>query len=55
MFFVTRESIHFRPEITVGVLEQCFGQVCMFDVLFSSSHTPDSILVSAMTVLLNLK
>ena len=44
--------MNFRLEIMVGVLEQCLGQFCMFDIILSSSSTSDSILVSAMTVLL---
>ena len=47
--------MNFRLEITVGVLEQFLGQFCMFDMLLSSSRTSDSIRVSAMTVLFDLK
>ena len=55
VFYYQRIVMHFRPEITVGVLKQCLSQLCMLDMILSSSHAPDSILVSAMTVFFNLK
>ena len=55
MFFVTRKLMHFRPKVTVGVLEQCLSQPCTLDVILSSPHLSDGILVSAMTVLFDLK
>ena len=54
-FAVTRVLMHFRPETTIGVFEQCLSQFRMFDMILPSPDTSYCVFVSVVVMLFKLK